>query len=91
MARFCASSFSAGATPAAGPARRARHLDWAALLKRVLATDVLVCDACGGAMRTLAVLPDGNASRAVLEHLGMPTEPPPSGAVGPPEPRFDDA
>jgi hypothetical protein len=45
------------------------------LLKRVLATDVLVCDACGGAMRILAILPDGDASRAILEHLRLPTEP----------------
>lgn len=54
-------------------------------LKRVFATDVLVCDACGGAMRILAILPDGDASGAILEHLGLPTEPPPLGAVGPPE------
>ena len=47
--------------------------------------------ACGGAMRILAILPDGDASRAILEHLGLPTEPPPPGAVGPPEPGRDDA
>jgi hypothetical protein len=57
----------------------------------VFATDVLVCDACGGAMRILAILPDGDASRAILEHLRLPTEPPPPGAVGPPEPGRDDA
>lgn len=42
----------------------------------MFATDVLVCDACGGAMRILAILPEGDASRAILEHLGLPTRPP---------------
>jgi hypothetical protein len=32
-----------------------------------------------------------DAGRAILEHLGLPTEPPPPGAVGPPEQVFDDA
>jgi hypothetical protein len=49
----------------------------------VFATDVLVCDTCGGAMRILAILPEGDASRSILEHLGLPTEPPPPRAVGP--------
>jgi hypothetical protein len=57
----------------------------------VFATDVLVCDTCGGAMRILAILPKGDASRSLLAHLGLPTEPPPPHAVGPPEPVFDDA
>ena len=78
------------ATDSSRPASR-RRLDWASLLKRVFATDVLVCDACGGAMRILAILPDGDASRAILEHLGLPTEPPPLGAVGPPGRMRDDA
>jgi hypothetical protein len=47
-----------------------RRLDWASLLKRVFATDVLVCDTCGGAMRILAILPEDDASRSTLEHLG---------------------
>lgn len=50
-----------------------RRLSWADLLKRVFAIDVLVCDTCGGSMRILAVLPAGEASRAILEHLGLPT------------------
>src|SRR3954469_19375534 len=78
------------ATDSSRPASR-RRLDWASLLKRVFATDVLVCDACGGAMRILAILPEGEASRSILEHLGLPTEPPPPRAVGPPEPVFADA
>ena len=51
-------------------------------MKRVFATDVLVCDACGGAMRIIAVLSKGDASHAILEHLGLPIEPPPLRAPG---------
>jgi hypothetical protein len=47
------------------------------LLRRVFAIDVLVCDTCGGSMRILAVLPEGEASRTILEHLGLPSKPPP--------------
>ena len=71
-----------------GPLRR---LAWAALMKRVFAIDVLVCDTCGGAMRILAVLPAGDASRAILQHLGLPTEPPDPCALAPPPPWFDGA
>ena len=72
----------------AGPLRR---LAWAALMKRVFAIDVLSCDTCGGAMRILAVLPAGDASRAILQHLGLPTEPPDPCALAPPPPWFDGA
>jgi hypothetical protein len=71
-----------------GPLRR---LAWAALMKRVFAIDVLSCDTCGGAMRILAVLPAGDASRAILQHLGLPTEPPDPCALAPPPPWFDGA
>jgi hypothetical protein len=66
-----------------------RRLPWADLLKRVFAVDVLVCDTCGGSMRIFAVLPAGEASRAILEHLGLPTQPPPH-TRAPPGRRFDD-
>jgi len=44
-------------------------------------------------MRVLAILPggDGDVSRAILEHLGLPTEPPLLGAGGPPGRMRDDA
>jgi hypothetical protein len=69
--------------PAAAPRR---WLNWADLLKRVFAIDVLVCDSCGGSMCILAVLPEGEASRAILEHFGLSTEPLP--AHTPPGRRF---
>jgi hypothetical protein len=69
--------------------RGCRRFDWAALMKRVFAVDVLVCDRCGGPMRILAVLPEGDATGAILEHLGLPTEPPSPRAHAPPR-SFDD-
>jgi hypothetical protein len=65
-----------------------RWLNWADLLKRVFAVDVLVCDTCGGRMRILAVLREGEASRTILEHLGLPTRPT-ARAPAPPGRLFD--
>jgi hypothetical protein len=59
-------------------------------MKRVFANDVLV-RACGGAMRFLVVLPDGDASPAILQHLELPTEPPDPRALAPPHGWLDDA
>ncbi len=42
-------------------------------------------------MRILAVLPAGDASHAILQHLGLPTEPPDPCALAPPPPWFDGA
>ena len=73
-------------TSAAANARAPdRRFDWAYLMKRVFAIDVRVCDACGGAMQILAVLPEGDATRALLEHLGLPVDPPRPRAHAPPE------
>ncbi len=46
--------------------------------------DVLVCHACGSPLRILAVLPEGEATRAILDHLGLPTTAPGPRAHGPP-------
>jgi hypothetical protein len=64
----------AGATATTAPPRPAsrRRLDWASLLKRVFATDVLACHTCGGVMH---ILPEGDASP---RRLTAPTPPPPS-------------
>lgn len=65
---------------------RERRLDWAALMKRVYATDVLACARCGGRMRILAFLTDPHVVRAILEHLGLPSAAPPiPPARGPPQ------
>src|SRR5262249_37525838 len=65
-------------TPARVPATiLARRLDWAALLARVLAIDVLRCSECGGRRRVLAFLTDPAVVAKILVHLGFPTHPPP--------------
>ena len=45
---------------------------------------VPVCHACGGPLRILAVLPEGEATLAILEHLGLPTTARGPRAHGPP-------
>ena len=46
------------------------------LLKRVYAIDVLECDECGCRMRILAVIPQSDATAAILDCLGMTPERP---------------
>jgi hypothetical protein len=64
-------------------------VDWATLLRRVFAIEVLLC-ACGGQRRIIAQIEPGPVARKILAHLGLPTSPPrPSQGVlfqtGPPE------
>jgi hypothetical protein len=63
----------------------ARRLDWAELLQRVFAIDVLECPKCSGRMRILAFITDPLVTRRILSHLGLPTSPPRS-ARAPPRP-----
>jgi hypothetical protein len=76
---------------AAGGSRaraRGRH-PWAELLKRVFLVDVLRCTRCGGRRRILAAITEGRVIRAILDALGLPTEPPVvHPARGPPDEVF---
>jgi hypothetical protein len=58
-------------------------IDWASLLKRVFLEDVLACP-CGGRRRILSDVQECAAVVALLEHLGLPTEPPPIAPAGDP-------
>jgi hypothetical protein len=58
---------------------------WARLMQRAFDIDVLVCPACRGRMRLLALIEKPGAARRILRHLGMRDHPPP---IAPP--RFDD-
>ena len=58
---------------------RPRRLDWAALLKRVRAVDVLVCPRCAGPMRIVALIEDEVVAGKILAHLGLPSRAPPRG------------
>jgi hypothetical protein len=67
------------------PPLRARRLDWAALLARVWAVDVLRCPRCDGKMRVIAALSDPTVVARVLAHLDLPTALPcPAPARAPP-------
>jgi hypothetical protein len=73
-------SNSSGSFPAptrVPPTVLVRRLDWAALLARVFAIDVLRCTECGGRRRVLAFLTDPAVVVKILTHLGLPSRPPP--------------
>jgi hypothetical protein len=56
--------------------RRAARYAWALLLARIYEVFPLLCPRCGGEMRIIAFLTDGDAIRDILTHLGEPTSPP---------------
>ncbi len=69
----------------------ARRLDWAALLERVFAIDVLGCTACGGPRQVLAFLSEPSVVTRILRHLNLPAVPPPlAPARAPPQAHLSD-
>jgi hypothetical protein len=73
------------------PCKRRHHL-WADLMRRTFAIDVLACDQCGGRLRLIATIESPAAIRAILEHLGLPSEPPAlTPARAPPASHYDAA
>jgi hypothetical protein len=52
------------------------RVDWASLLRRSLAVDVLECPKCRGRLQVVAVITEREPVRRILAHLGMPTVPP---------------
>lgn len=60
---------------------------WAELMRRVFAIDVLRCHACGSRRRIIALITQQGIVRRILEHLGLPADPPPvAPARVPPQP-----
>jgi hypothetical protein len=58
-----------------------RYYTWGELMRRVFEIDVLECPHCGhGPMRILAAIHPPEATRAILEHLGLPSRAPPIAA-----------
>ena len=69
--------------------RPRRYYRWAELMQRVFEVDVLVCEHCGGRRRVLTFLTDSPVLRSILEHFGLPADPPPiASARAPPEPEL---
>ena len=60
------------------PVRSTYRLDWAALLKRVFAVDVLECSRCRGPMRIIACIEEAEVAKKILQHLGLRAEPLPT-------------
>jgi len=54
-----------------------QRVPWAALLRRSFAIDVFQCPSCPGRMRVVAYLDDPTVTSKILEHLGLPSQPPP--------------
>jgi hypothetical protein len=46
-------------------------------MKLTFGLDVLACPRCGGRMRYVATILDGQVARRILEHLQMPARAPP--------------
>jgi hypothetical protein len=67
---------------------RERRLEWAELLRRTWAVDVLRCSRCGGRRTLLAFVRDPKAIRAILGHLGLLLDQP-APPRGPPQQELD--
>jgi len=63
-----------------------RRLAWAQLLRRVLLVDALSCPRCLAPMVVLALISEPAVVRRILDHLGLPSSPPP---LAPPRSLFD--
>jgi hypothetical protein len=69
---------------------RERRLDWAALLRRVFAVDVLQCPRCNGRMKIVSFITDPLVACRILDHVGLPSAlPVPDPVRAPPEPEFE--
>lgn len=68
-----------------------RYIPWSELMRRTFGIDVMACEECGGRMKLLALIEDREVIKKILDHLGLPTEPPkPRPARPPPEdPQLD--
>ncbi len=65
--------------PRARPSPSPYRLDWAAALERVFGADVLKCARCDGRLVLLDFIEKLSAVNAILDHLGLPSEPLPLG------------
>lgn len=51
-------------------------IDWATLLRRVYDLDALACR-CGGRLRVIALITEPAVAMAILDSVGLPSQPPP--------------
>ena len=60
-----------------------KNYTWAELIQRVFAADATTCGKCGGKLRLISPIHPPVATRKILDHLGLPSRPPP---LAPPAP-----
>ena len=66
------------------------RLSWSELLSRTFSAEVLRCARCGGRREVLAMVTSPSAIVAILMHLGLPADPPPTPPNrGPPQQVLD--
>ena len=58
------------------PASQAARYVWALLIARIYEVFPLICPKCGGVMKIIAFIDEGEAIREILAHLGEPVDPP---------------
>jgi hypothetical protein len=63
---------------------KATYVDWRVLMKRTWGLDVLRCPRCAKRLRVMATVTDSAAVGAILEHLKLPSMPPPRAPPGRP-------
>jgi len=61
----------------ADAAEQQRNYTCPELMKRVFAADVVACMHCGGRLRILTTIRPPEITRKILDHLGLPSRPPP--------------
>jgi hypothetical protein len=67
------------------PFQRRQRMKWAQLIRKVWATDPLLCPDCGAQMRILSVLTDPPVVDRILRHVGWrPGQPAPDLIRAPP-------
>jgi hypothetical protein len=50
------------------------RVEWAKLLRRTYAVDVLACTHCGGRLRLLSAITEKATAEKILQHLGLAAE-----------------
>ena len=67
---------------------RPRRFSWARLLKRVFDIDMQHCPNCGGELKIIAAILEGQVIQKILDHLGLNPQPPPKHRAREPGPHF---
>ena len=86
---FIANCQSPEGTDTQLPAKKGKKISWARLLKRVFNIDI-TCPECQDPLKVISSIEDRPVIKKILDHVGLPTEPPPiHPARAPPQPEFD--